>query len=471
MQDAQLAAVRQWLQDHRAELLADTQAMLRIPSIEGDPGPNAPYGKANRAALDLALQLAERAGMTTRDLEGHIGYGEFGTGEAIIMSLGHLDVVPTGPGWKHDPFGAEIDGDYLYARGATDDKGPTMASFYAMRAILASCPDLGVRFRQVFGCNEESGFRCVERYVQTEEAPTFGVAPDSGWPCYHAEKGIANLEIDVPVGTRSMQIVEISGGDRPNIVIDRCAAKVRVADSVRAEIESKLEDAWDRNVTFAWEGDVLGVFAIGKAAHGSTPFRGDSAATRVLRFLAEIAPVADEEFYGELLEMTHPGGAGLGISGSDAPSRDLTANLGVISSDGENVHLLVNVRYPVTWTGTELSARCQAFLDTTITGGKLVVTRDSAPLYFPVEHPLVRTIVDVYAAETGERLAPGTMGGGTYARAIPNTVSIGTGWAGDGKAHETDERVKVDHLYRMAEIYAHLFLRLAREAQSASAVA
>jgi succinyl-diaminopimelate desuccinylase len=74
----------------------------------------------------------------------------------------------------------------------------------------------------------------------------------------------------------------------------------------------------------------------------------------------------------------------------------------------------------------------------------------------------VQTIVDVYEAETGERKKPGTMGGGTYARAIPNTVSIGTGWDGDGNAHETDERLKVEHLFKMSRIYAHIFYRLAQ---------
>ena len=71
------------------------------------------------------------------------------------------------------------------------------------------------------------------------------------------------------------------------------------------------------------------------------------------------------------------------------------------------------------------------------------------------------TIVDIYEEETGERKKPGTMGGGTYARAIPNTVSIGTGWEGDGRAHETDERLKVEHLFKMSRIYAHILYRLA----------
>jgi succinyl-diaminopimelate desuccinylase len=244
-------------------------------------------------------------------------------------------------------------------------------------------------------------------------------------------------------------------------VIDSCSAKVRVAASARKEVEDKLADAWDRNVTYAWEGDVLGVYAIGKAAHGSRPFDGDSAAIRVFRFLREISPLSTFRYFDEIFDTGHIGGAGLGISGTDEPSGDLTSNLGTVKTVGDKVELLYNVRYPVTWSGADLRRRCDAYLAKLESGLHLRITRDSPPLYFPLDHPLVKTIVDIYEAETGERREPGAMGGGTYARAIPNTVSVGTGWDGDGKAHETDERLKVEHLFRMSRIYAHILYRLA----------
>lgn len=468
MVDPTVQRLLDWLKEHEQALLDDTVAMLRIPSLESEPAPNAPFGAENRRALDLALELSQAAGMRTTDLDGYIGYAEFGEGERMVMSLGHLDVVPTGPGWKHDPFGAEIEGGYVYARGATDDKGPTMASFYAMRALQACCPDLGVRMRQAFGCNEESGFKCVEHYMEVDEAPTLGVAPDSGWPCYHAEKGIANLEVEWTIPRGDFELLELEGGQRPNIVIDSCSAKVRVGSSLRKEVEDRLADAWDRNVTFAWDGDVLGLFAVGKAAHGAHPWAGDSAAVRAIRFLYEIAPVHEKHLYEELLDAAHPGGAGLGIAGSDDVARDLTANLGIVKAENGKVDLLVNVRYPVTWTGERLQSMCRDYLAKRQGEFKLKVTRDSPPLYFPLDHPLVRTVVEVYEQESGERREPGTMGGGTYARAIPNTVSIGTGWEGDGNAHETDERLKITNLFRMSGLYARVLYRLAQEAKALS---
>jgi succinyl-diaminopimelate desuccinylase len=462
MQDPTLERVQRWLRDHEQELLADTVRMLKIPSIEGAPEPNAPFGAANREALDLALALGDAWGMRTKDVDGYIGFAEFGQGERLVVSLGHLDVVPTGPGWKHEPFGAEIEEGYVYARGATDDKGPTMASFYAFRALQECAPNLPARMRQVFGCNEESGFRCVERYAQTEEIPTFGVAPDSGWPLYHAEKGIANLEISLPLQANELEITEIAGGQRPNIVVDACTATVRVAEAARRHVHEKLADSWDRNVEYEWlSHDTLKVQASGKAAHGARPFLGDSAATRMFRFLLAISPLADESLYEELLMSTHPSGAGLGIHGGDEVSGDLTCNIGTLQSQDGRLDLLFNVRYPVTWTGERLEGLCRKHLESLGAAWELKVTRDSPPLYFPLDHPMVKLICDVYEQETGERKAPGVMGGGTYARALPNTVSIGTGWEGDGNAHETDERLKIENLFKMSRIYAHILYRLA----------
>lgn len=97
-------------------------------------------------------------------------------------------------------------------------------------------------------------------------------------------------------------------------------------------------------------------------------------------------------------------------------------------------------------------------------GWKLESLNDSRGLYFPLDHPLVKTIIDVYEAETGEHGKPEVMGGGTYARAIPNCVSIGCGWDGDGLAHENDERIKVEHLFKAARIYAHILYRLTQVA-------
>lgn len=458
MSDPIVDRLHAWLKVHEQELLEDTLKMLRIPSLEAPAEPNAPFGPENRRALDLALELGEKFGMATKDLDGFAGYAEIGSGEKLIVSLGHLDVVPVSPGWKHAPFGAEIDGGYIYARGATDDKGPTMASFYAIRAVKECLPELGVRLRQVFGCNEESGFKCVEYYVKVEGAPTLGVAPDSSWPLVHGEKNIGTPAASAPLFQGSVSLLDVQGGERTNIVLDHVTAKLHVSAEARKHVEEKLADNWDKNVTWTWEGDVLAIDSKGKAAHGSTPFMGDSAATRIFRFLTDISPLDAQGYFADLLKATHPAGNGIGIHGRDEETGDLTANLGVVKVVDGRVRMIWSVRYPVTWTAAYLKGRLEAKLAEL--GWTLDSLGDSRGLYFPLDHPLVKTIIDVYEAETGERGVPEVMGGGTYARAIPNSVSIGTCWDGDGLAHENDERLKVEHLFKAARIYAHLFYKL-----------
>jgi len=461
MSDPVVDRLHAWLKDHEASLLADYQTLLRFPTVESEPVPNGPFGQANRDALTFVLEKAKGWSMATTDLEGFAGYAEFGTGERLVGIFGHLDVVPVGPGWKYPPFGAEIHDGYVYSRGTTDDKGPTIAAFYAARAVQAVVPDIAARIRMVFGCDEESGFKCIHRYVETEEAPTFGIAPDAGWPLYHAEKGIMNLQIDAPLVAGSVSLLELTGGQRHNIVIDQAKARVRVTAEGRRHVEERLAEAWDRNLTATWEGDELAITAVGKASHGAWPYGGDNAAIRILRFLMEVSPLDSQLKFSELFELMHSGGGGLGVAGSDEISADLTCNVGIVSTDGQNLTIHFNLRYPVTWKGDDIIAKIKATLAKGRNQLMLKDVTDSPPLYFPLNHPLVQTIVDVYEAETGERRAPGVMGGGTYARAVPNTVAIGTGWDGDGDAHQTNERLKVDHLYRMSQIYAHIIYRLA----------
>ncbi len=461
MTQEHLPQVQEWLRSHEESLINDLRSLLRIPSLEAPALPNAPFGQANRDALDFMLGLAKTSGMTTADIEGYCGYADFGSGPSLLMSLGHLDVVPVGPGWKHEPFGAEIDEGYIYARGANDDKGPTMAMFYACRAIQACCPDLNVRIRNVFGCNEESGFLCVKRYMQTEEAPTFGVAPDGGWPLIHAEKGIADFLVERPIIQGAVSLLEINGGQRPNIVIDSCHARVQVQPEAMLHMKAKVDENWDKNLTCKWEGDVLHLQATGKAAHGSRPYGGDNAAIRIARFLKDSVPYTQEAEYDDFFAVMHIGGNGIGIAGSDEPSGPLTCNLGIIQTVDGMIRLTLNVRYPVTFKGEDLRHRVEAALSKLSGLYRLADMSDSKPLYFPLEHPMVQVICDVYESETGEKVSPGVMGGGTYARAVPNTVAIGTGWEGDGPAHETDERIKIDHVIKMSRIYAHIMLRLA----------
>ena len=176
------------IQVHMAEEIAALQALLRIRSVENRGENGTVFGQGAQDCLDECLALSERLGFIARDVDRYCGYAEYGSGDEMIVVLGHLDVVPEGDGWTHPPYGAEIADGKLYGRGAIDDKGPMIAALYALRAIRACGVPLRRRIRILFGINEETGSECVKHYVQSgQELPVMGFTPDGNFPIINGE--------------------------------------------------------------------------------------------------------------------------------------------------------------------------------------------------------------------------------------------------------------------------------------------
>lgn len=69
-----------------------------------------------------------------------------GEGDEIVGIAGHLDIVPVGGDWSYDPFKLTREGDYVYGRGTTDDKGPVLEALYAMKLLR----DSGVKLNKEY---------------------------------------------------------------------------------------------------------------------------------------------------------------------------------------------------------------------------------------------------------------------------------------------------------------------------------
>ena len=159
----EIGMLHRWVDDHREEIVEGLRGCLRIPSTEEPPaGPNAPYGQPVRDALDYTLNLCRSLGFQVKDVGGHAMHAEFGQGDEMIAAFGHLDLVPAGDGWNYPEFGAEVADGFIYARGASDDKGPTFSALYGAKALMDSGLPLSRRVRVIFGCIEEIGLGCVK---------------------------------------------------------------------------------------------------------------------------------------------------------------------------------------------------------------------------------------------------------------------------------------------------------------------
>ena len=85
-----------------------------------------------------------------------------------------------------------------------------------------------------------------------------------------------------------------------------------------------------------------------------------------------------------------------------------------------------------------------------------------APLYVPLDSPLVSSLMAVYQEETGDKTPAMSSGGATFARTMENCVAFGALFPGaEQTEHQANERAKIDDLYAAMEIYREAIQRLA----------
>lgn len=177
------------------EMIKGIKKIVKMPSVETEAEENAPFGKDIALTLNETLKLAESLGFKTKNLDNYIGWAQYGEGDDYIGIIGHLDVVPVGEGWKHDPFSAYEENGYIYSRGILDNKGPILTCLYALYSIKQLNISLKRPVRIIFGCDEETGFEDLKYYLEKEKAPIMGWTPDCKYPVVYAERGRAVIEI------------------------------------------------------------------------------------------------------------------------------------------------------------------------------------------------------------------------------------------------------------------------------------
>ena len=176
-------------QEHQLDCIQAIKELVAFPSVCQEGENDTPFGQAIQDVLEHTLALTEKMGFSTYlDPEGHYGYAEIGQGDELLAVLCHLDVVPAGDldKWDSPPFEAIIKDQHLIGRGVQDDKGPSMMALFALKALLDAGLSLKKRVRFIFGTDEETLWRCMNRYNQLEEVADMGFAPDSSFPLTYA---------------------------------------------------------------------------------------------------------------------------------------------------------------------------------------------------------------------------------------------------------------------------------------------
>jgi succinyl-diaminopimelate desuccinylase len=442
----------------------DLTGLLRVRSVfeESLRTDEHPFGQGVTAALVKFLEIAARMGFITKNIDNMVGYAEIGEGP-LFGILVHLDVVPEGKLslWGFPPFDGAISDGKLYGRGTTDDKGPAVSALYALKALRDSGAKLNRRFRVIAGLDEESGFRCIKRYKETEEIPEASFSPDANFPVVNGEKGMIRFTLTKDVGSHSVkglpELAAINGGTRVNVVPDEVRAFFKGAGAGNLE---KVFLPIGASVTN--EGAGVLVVINGVAAHAMEPWKGQNAIYKFLSRVGELdfGPAAA---HAELLKLrglfnAETTGESLGIACRDDISGPLSCNLAIISLDEGRLAVKCDIRYPVTACGQFVLDGLAAAAESI--GWTLEIQESKEPLYVPPDSALVKTLLDAYEAVTGERGEPFAIGGGTYCRAMPNSVSFGGVFPGEEElAHQANEYVALASLRKMTHVYAEALSR------------
>ncbi len=463
-----------WLQaakERQDELVQELQELVQINSIldEDTRTTEIPFGNGPLQALEWLLAKGQKEGLLTKNVDNYAGHIEMGAGEELLGILCHVDVVPIGDeaDWTYPPFSGTVVDGKLYARGAIDDKGPTVAAWMAMKLVKDAGIQLDKRVRMIVGTDEETGFRCVDHYFKQEEMPSIGFAPDADFPLINAEKGIAELVFSQnKVGDATKeQLLLFNAGKRPNMVPDLAKATVQHAS---AQFEQNFQTFLSKNQL---DGSLLMddsryiITIKGKAAHAMEPEKGVNAAVYLAAFLQQelttesskqfvdfIADVFYQDHYGHQLELQF----------EDAMSGHTTLNPGIVSYDvSKGGSLVISMRYSVSYPFDEKITEAQRLV--VKRGFSLDIQDDSKPHYVSEDDPFIQTLASIYRRQSGDTETPLlSTGGGTYARVLKKGVAFGMLFPGEQDvAHRADEFVVVENLVKAAAIYAEAIVELA----------
>lgn len=468
MKQEQLEQVKSWVQEHRQEYLQNLSELVAIPSVsKAQDSEEEPFGEACRQALDYMEKLGKSFGLEPENFDAGCIQIWLKTenpkeGTPTLGIWSHLDVVPEGSGWNYPPFQATYRNGFLIGRGISDNKGPCVASMYALRCLKELGISLPYSVALCYGTSEETGMDDITGWLKKHEAPDYNLVADCGFPLCHGEKGILRMVYELPLSEENSGF-RLTAGSVVNMIPDAASCGFEGGE----QIETK-----------------------GQAAHVINPEKGKNAVQELAETVLSRG-AWDNSQLRELFEflklMTADGyGKTAGYALADELSGAMVGALTKIHTErrpvegtGEEQTVIVmesDYRYPILDGAGEKSDGSELIGKLTELAGKYHITakigENSTPAYFPKDTPFVQSLLKSYRECSGSVSEPFVMSGGTYARKLPNAVAYGMtlekhktysepDWPeGTGSYHQANECLCLDELLKAIVIYCKALTEL-----------
>lgn len=480
--------IEELVEANRDQIVGAMQQILQFQTVSGadDAAGQELYKTEIARCMEFLEKQSSEIGLQWKNHDNVVAYSHLDGGNTFVGLPVHIDVVPVGEGWSHEPFAGDIADGVIYGRGCQDDKGPVIQMLYAVKVLKEMGLPLTRGARLVIGTTEEFGeWYDIKKYFELEEAPEISIVSDAAFPIINGEKGIINLRLEAEVPEEDgeeevpLRFKSALSGDRPNIVPLKATlvfAGEGESDQLRRELDRFLEANQSAKAEFRENNQEKTIIFHGKAAHGSTPEEGHNACLDMLQFMTDSAFVSDDE--ADMAEFLHRSGEGLkgenlNIAVEHHFIGPTTVNLGVLNWNRTQVEAIFNIRNTMGLSVEDTVKRANGVIadfaeETGFEVKAAPKSKTMEPIFVdPEQHPeFIGALKEAYTAVTGREASLHAIGGTTYAKVFPNAVCFGPVDLAEEQelAHQADERVSVEHMLRNVKIYAYALARLCAQA-------
>ncbi len=437
--------ISEFIDKNKEDMISLLKRLSKIPSVLGEEREGMPYGEAVSEVLKTGVLEAEKLGLKAYCYENRADIVSLNDKEPKLAILSHLDVVPaTIDGWKNPPFEPTVKDNMIYGRGVSDNKGPSVASLYALYAIKELSIPLKHNVMLYMGGCEENGSADLNYYLGKNTLPEYVFTPDACFPVGNAERG--RIVVTGNCEFKSDKIISIESGKGVNIIPDIAEARLKDMDLYDVEtIASKIQDV---TYTASKENDEIILRVYGKSTHSAHPSWGVNALTALLQVIGEI----DEKISDLTSCFPHNvfKGEGLGLSGG------LDISITQLKINNGKMFFTCDGRVDLDRSAKELSETIEKNMPYTV---ELLVKE---PHYTDENSDIVKKLNKVYEEYTDFKGGTYTLDAMTYAHSVENSVIFGGVLPDDGcaNAHGINECYSLDTLTESAKIFAGAIIEI-----------
>lgn len=426
-------------EQYKKQLLELLREWVRIPSVYdvNTVSEDMPFGKAVNEALLWFEKLGENNGFKVRNIDNHAVHIQYGEGLEYVDIFGHCDVVNPGDGWETDPFQLKIYDDKLVGRGVSDNKGPMIVCFLALKMIKDMGIKLNRKVRLIVGGNEESGFKCIKHYYSKEPYGVCGFTPDAKFPVLNGEKGAGVVFLKLNIDDKDLIV---KGGLEHNTIPEKVIIK-NIKDNEKFVVE-------------------------GVGGHSSKP---EKAKNPIPKALLDLHSQLEEQWVIDLYKLINEenlDGSLFGIN-KEGKCGKLTMVPTVINVSNGDAEVALNVRYPENIELKEIIEAISSFIsNNNLVGFKVSGRELKKSNYINPESNLVKSLHDIYTRYSNDLESEVRVtSAGSYASEMNNAVIFGCEFpdGGFGNVHQANEFASLEKLKLSISIYAEAIVTLCND--------